>query len=116
MLLFKQQATNNQTENTMIDDFEGKFNSFVVGCEKISNDYMDKQFPTLPKPKFTVNDGKRFMKVVRDSSVHCFVDKTNGDVLKAAGWNAPAKHARGNIFDESNGLSKMGEYGPAYLK
>jgi hypothetical protein len=26
-----------------------------------------------------------------------FIDLTNGDILKADGWKAPAKHARGNI-------------------
>jgi hypothetical protein len=40
----------------------------------------------------------------------------NGDVLKAASWRAPAKHARGNIFDEYDGLRNMNEYGPAYLR
>jgi hypothetical protein len=37
-------------------------------------------------------------------------------VLKPAGWKTPAKHARGNIFDDRNGLKHMGMYGPAYLR
>ena len=49
-------------------------------------------------------------------SAYCFVDRTNGDVLKAASWKAPAKHARGNIFDDSNGLKFMSAYGAAYLR
>jgi hypothetical protein len=49
-------------------------------------------------------------------SVYCFVDKTNGNILKSASWKAPAKHARGNIFSENNGLENMGPYGAAYLK
>ena len=36
-----------------------------------------------------------------------------GDLLKAEGWNAPAKHSRGNIFD---GTAKYTMFGPAYLK
>ena len=39
-----------------------------------------------------------------------------GDVMKSASWKVPAKHARGNIFDASNGLAIMGPYGPEYLK
>ena len=35
-----------------------------------------------------------------------------GDLLKAATWKAPAKHARGNIID---GTAKYGVYGPEYL-
>lgn len=32
-----------------------------------------------------------------------FLDLTNGDILKAASWKAPAKHPRGNIFSQANG-------------
>ena len=35
-----------------------------------------------------------------------------GDLLKAATWKAPAKHARGNIID---GTARYGVYGPEYL-
>lgn len=35
-----------------------------------------------------------------------------GDLLKAATWKAPAKHARGNIID---GTARYGVYGPQYL-
>ena len=36
-----------------------------------------------------------------------------GDLLKAAGYNTPAKHARGNIL---NGTAKYDKYSPTYLK
>jgi len=36
-----------------------------------------------------------------------------GDLLKAAGWNAPAKTPRGNILD---GTARYDKYSPAYLK
>ena len=39
-----------------------------------------------------------------------------GDVLKAAGYSAPAKHARGNIYDDDQGMKGMAWTGPAYLK
>ena len=48
-------------------------------------------------------------------SVHCFVNLENGDILKAASWKAPARHARGNIFD-SNRLQAVGAYGANYLR
>jgi hypothetical protein len=32
--------------------------------------------------------------------VYCFVDKSNGDILRAATWKAPAKIARGNIYQD----------------
>lgn len=36
-----------------------------------------------------------------------------GDLLKAAGYNTPAKHARGNILDNT---AKYDKYSPTYLK
>ena len=36
-----------------------------------------------------------------------------GDLLKPAGYNTPAKHARGNIYD---GNTKYSQYGVAYLR
>lgn len=53
------------------------------------------------------------------ASVYCFVDLTNGDILKAATFKAPAKHARGNIRegDASNfWKGALGIYGAAYLR
>ena len=57
----------------------------------------------------TIKPGRKFIKIIRDNSVWGFVAKADGvhkgvpmiagDVLKAAGWSAPAKHTRGNIFD-----------------
>ena len=57
--------------------------------------------------KFEIREGKKYYKVVqveydtfqnrneyRDSSVHSFVDKNNGNVYKPASWKAPAKHVR----------------------
>ena len=95
--------------------FEEQLETFVKGCQMISDKHMER-YPRLEKPVITYTEGKRYVKLARDGSVYCFVDMINGDVLKAAGWNKPAKHARGNIFDDHNGLRWMGEYGPAYLK
>lgn len=39
-----------------------------------------------------------------------------GDVMKPATWKAPAKHARGNIFNPDNGLTTCNSYGPGYLR
>ena len=49
-----------------------------------------------------VQPGRKYARLVtmfngRNRSAFAFVDLSNGDILKAAGWNDPAKHARGNI-------------------
>lgn len=103
--------------------FETLLTSWLAGAQKIVTDYYTEQgYGTrvnLPIPQLSLERGKRYIRIVRTDtsrSVHCFIDTTNGDVLMAAGWKAPAKHARGNIFDEKNGLGSMGVYGAAYIK
>ena len=67
--------------------------------------------------------GRKFDKVIEKGRVWGFVAKTDGvhkgiphkkgDVIKAAGWRAPAKWSRGSIFDtNSNWYSWTG---PNYL-
>ena len=73
--------------------------------------------------KCQVKEGQNYIKVIRDNSVHCFVIKKLtakteakgfkvGDILKPAGWAAPALNkARGNVF---TGFY-MNWTGPLYL-
>ena len=99
----------------ILDINDPKFINFMVGVVRIYTDYMIKHFPNQIEG-FSTKQGSRYIRIFRGNSVHAFVDMTNGDVLKPASWKAPARHPRGNIFDENNGLGSMGEYGPAYLK
>jgi hypothetical protein len=100
---------------TNLTPFEVAFDIFFAGCKRIYTDYCNIGGYSI-RDEFRCEVGKRYVKVVRGGGVHCFVDKTTGDVLKPASWKAPAKHARGNIFDAKNGLASMGPHGPAYLR
>lgn len=68
----------------------------------------------------TVKTGKKYIKIIRDNGVWGFIVNTDddklfkkGDILKAAGYNAPARNAaRGNIFEEFS----VAWTGPHYLK
>jgi hypothetical protein len=93
-----------------------EFKSWMQGIIDKNRAYMAASFPSLDVPTITATEGSRYIRVMRDNSAHAFIDRTNGDVLKPASWKAPAKHARGNIFDTFNGLGSMGPYGPAYLR
>ena len=70
--------------------------------------------------KTKINNGKKYIKIVCNNSVAAFVvgvdnDKKfkKGDILKAAGWNAPARNAaRGNILDGGYAINWTG---PLYL-
>jgi len=50
------------------------------------------------------NPGQKFQRVIMHrrgggDSVAFFIDRNTGDILKAAGWKAPAKGARASLFD-----------------
>jgi len=53
-----------------------------------------------------VMPGRRYVRIVKASGsgrhAFAFIDTTNGDVLKPAGWKGPAKHARGSILGEAS--------------
>lgn len=104
------------TAPIIINENTPQFKTWLEGVIKISHDDMRSNFPNLDLPPFRSDIGSRYIRIVRDNSAHAFVDRTNGDVLKPATWKSPAKHARGNIFDEKNGLGSIGPYGPAYLR
>ena len=64
--------------------------------------------------------GKKYIKVVQDTGVFCFIAKEDfkhfkkGDILKAAGYNAPALNsARGNVLTGNYAIQWTG---PLYLK
>ena len=70
--------------------------------------------------KTKVSQGKKYIKVVQDTGVFCFIAKEDfkhfkkGDILKAAGYNAPALNsARGNVLSGNYAIQWTG---PLYLK
>ena len=70
--------------------------------------------------KTKVYPGKKYIKVVQENGVFCFIVKEDfkhfkkGDILKAAGYNAPALNsARGNVL---TGNYPIQWTGPLYLK
>ena len=93
-------------------------NTFVRLAQAVVDRHMTENFPSLPREVLTVQKGRRYAKVIRNGSsqryAFCFVDLTNGDVLKAASWKAPAMHARGNIFS-ANPVEGITPFGAAYL-
>ena len=77
------------------------------------------KFPILAVPRLELTKGRKYAKIVKvdnQRTVHSFVDLRNGDILMAATFNAPAKHARGNIFDHNCGVgTAVTVYGARYL-
>lgn len=105
--------------------------AWLAACSAMCDGYMAQHYPTLPKETIEPNWGTRYCridKVERNTgadahvrpfnrrSAWAFIDRSTGDVLKPATFKAPAKHARGNIFDDKGGMGSMSNYGPAYLR
>ena len=70
--------------------------------------------------KTRVMPGKKYIKIVQDTGVFCFIAKEDfkhfkkGDILKAAGYNAPALNsARGNVLAGNYAIEWTG---PLYLR
>ena len=63
--------------------------------------------------------GRKYGKVVFagtwQRSVHSFVDLSTGDLLKAAGWNAPAKGVRFNLLQELDKVTAVADPYGSYL-
>jgi hypothetical protein len=94
-------------------DFNSALNAFVKDCQsKVDSEFTFKKVLSIQK-------GSRFVKLVSNDnsqrSAWAFVEIATGDVFKVASWNAPAKHARANIYDK-NTWKNVGAYGPAYLR
>ena len=107
--------------------FDEALDDFVVGLQKI----VDNANLHTPHKVTIRNRNSKWIAVdsadkERSGSVLCFIasqDNTTrtigtvkrGDVMKAASWKVPAKHPRGNIFDDT-GLGCMTWTGARYLK
>jgi len=88
------------------------------GCKELSG-YSKEQVEQWDN-KTKIKEGKKYIKIVQDTGVFCFIVKEDfkhfkkGDVLKAAGYNAPALNsARGNVLAGNYPIQWTG---PLYLK
>ena len=77
--------------------------AFARGAELSS---VNKRMIAEFNSEISVDEGRKYIKVVKGGSVWGFVVKADGgkfkrgDILKAASWASPAtNHARGNVFD-----------------
>ena len=104
--------------------FDGAMGKFCDRLKENCQDYID-GFNHMKSVKFGTDGGVKYIKVksytdridtdyetgkktiVHDErgSIHCFVEKTTGDIYKPAGWKAPYTKGnncvRGNIYDKS---------------
>jgi hypothetical protein len=100
-------------------DMQAKLEAFVKAAQAVVDAHYAANFPNQGQ-RLTVEMGKRYARIVKTStglgasrSAYCFVDMTNGDVLKAASWKVPAKGARGSIL-AANVVAGVTAHGAMY--
>ena len=114
-----------QTEQKALDYLKSNpiVAKFIENLDKEREAYYKTAgMPNQYKP-VVVEIGNKFIRIWHGSSCWGFISRVDGDLkgspikkgdlLKAATWKAPAKHARGNIID---GTAQYGVYGPSYIK
>ena len=91
-----------------LDEFIGYVNALII---KHTQD----NFSNLKSGSVSAMHGQKYVRLVRADS-DGGSRSAYGDVMMAAGWSAPAKHPRANIFDKGSWKAGVGPYGMAYLK
>jgi len=116
----------------LIEALKDNYRQFAIrGHQKFVDDdntkeYHQRKIDELKSGKsdidYVIETGKKYHKVIMVSSgnsrsVHCFIDKNTGSVLKSASWKAPAKGERYNllIIKEREWLFENADWSGGYL-
>ena len=98
----------------LLENIQADYDNFRDGCK----------YGSMKKMNLSLKKGRKFIKVIEGNRVWGFVSLVDGehkgapikvgDIMKAAGWRAAAKHSRGSIFDAEMHKS-FSWTGPNYL-
>lgn len=109
-----QQSNNQQVKAVTVFS---ALENYINKIQEYSDNQFKSEYPNSwasdQAPKFHYNRTPKWYKVFREDSqkcVFCFIDPNTGDIYKAAGWAAPAKGIRGNIFNEKLPLTSGSLY------
>ena len=110
-------SNNDQSKSVNLNDMLTYINDKMYMRDKVDLPNCCKNGPYRV---LTAEPGRKYIKIVVTTggsrSVYCFLDM-KGNIYKAAGWKAPAKHVRGSVFDDHYSYGKaLGPYGAAYLR
>ena len=101
---------------------------YVNRLQSKLNDHYKQSYQHVQPPTIRLDFGSKFIKIVTGTSVYAFISLQDfenkglgkvkqGDLMKPASWNAPTKHARGNIIqDLDTAVNNSGPYGVIYLR
>ena len=116
----------------LIEALKDNYRQFAIrGHQKFVDDdntkeYHQRKIDELKSGKsdidYVIETGKKYHKVIMVSSgnsrsVHCFIDKNTGSVLKSASWKAPAKGVRYDLrlIKEREWLFENADWSGGYL-
>ena len=104
------------------ENFEVCLALFLLAAQDKINVYFVTNFAGLAAPTLVLDRNRKYVRVVKEDamgggrSVYCFIDTTNGDILKGS-WKAPVKNGvRGNIFSGDHGADRVNHHGCIYLR
>lgn len=97
---------------------------FRFRLDRFINKHHFENYAYARTESMVLETGRKYARIFRRgpgvNSCYCFISLENGEIFKPASWSAPAKHARGTIFqadDELFGEGKVcGPYGIIYLR
>ena len=116
----------NWTAKTLEEGISNMMSGAKADYERMSTSNFKKELTGYSKEQvdnwdkmIKITNGKKYIKVVRDNGVFAFIVKEDfkhfikGDILKPAGYNAPALiSARGNVLTGNNMIQRTG---PLYM-
>jgi len=109
-----------QALETLIEEIKADYYAYTVRDGDYDNiSETSKEMIRKFNDSISIKEGRNYFKIISNKSVWGFVVKKaddkkfkQGDILKAAGWSAPARnHARGNVF----GVYEIQWTGPNYM-
>ena len=119
-ITMRDEEKNMQTElNALIQAINDDYLAWQSASGKPRTEIQERMYDEFVQ-SVRVDEGSKYIKIVKQGSVWGFIVKTDkdkkfrrGDILKAASWAAPARNkARGNILD---GGYQINWTGPNYL-
>jgi len=102
---------------TQTPEFQTALTNFAAAVQSMLDARYGADY-ILGPTTITIEPGRRYTRLYRvrkgHRQIYCFIDQ-NGDILKAASYKAPAKHARGSIFSD-DAIKAVNTYGANYLR
>lgn len=101
-------------------DFEERLKLFLKKAQEIVDaDRVTCGIRLVEAPR----KSKKYIKIISTEglagvaiSAWCFIDRTNGNILKSNSFSAPHPTPRGSIYADDCGASAINTYGAKYLK